>query len=71
MQFDQDHYTIKQLADMWHLAYNTVKKLFLKEPGVITFQAAPVVKGHRRGYTTRRIPREIAERVYNRMRAGV
>jgi hypothetical protein len=66
MNIDQDHYTIKELAAKWHSSYNTIKRLFEHEPGVLRLRGAPAPKGHRRTYSTWKIPREVAERVYRR-----
>jgi len=66
MNIEQEHYTIRELAAMWRLSYSTIKRMFQSEPGVLKMRGAPPVKGHRRNYTSWRIPREVAERVYRR-----
>ena len=66
MNINQDHYTPAQLAQQWGVSYRTIIRMFSNEPGVVKLRSGPPVKGHRRGYTTWRIPREVAERVYRR-----
>lgn len=30
------HYTVNEIGEMWHLAYNTIKAMFKNEPGVFS-----------------------------------
>jgi hypothetical protein len=56
------HYTPKELAEIWHLDENTIRRLFQDEPGVLK-----IGNGHLRGkrpYVTLRIPAAVVERVY-------
>jgi hypothetical protein len=62
------HYTVTELATAWKWSTDTVRRLFQKEPGVIT------ITKKRRGtriYRTLRIPESVAQRVYRRLKAGV
>jgi len=59
------HYTPSEVAALWCLNVETIRKLFQDEPGVVVFQA-PVKKG-RRPYKTIRIPQSVLERVYKRL----
>jgi AraC-like DNA-binding protein len=61
----EDHYTIQQIAERWHLSETAVRKLFRDEPGVIRIDSPE----HRfkRGYCTLRIPESVAERVHARL----
>lgn len=59
------HYTIAEIAEIWNLSYDSVRKLFMREPGVL-------VLGHcssrsKQGYTTLRIPQSVMERVHRRL----
>jgi hypothetical protein len=58
------HYTIEELAEIWGMSVDFVRRLFLREPGVLVFwQQQP----GRRVYRTLRIPESVAERVHRRM----
>ena len=62
---DEQHYTVDELANLWALSHDTITNLFRDEPGVLRITPA-----RRRGVRTRitiRIPRSVAERVYNRL----
>jgi hypothetical protein len=61
-RFEQ-HFSIKQLADMWNLSQDSVRRLFLHEPGVVVLQRK---RPYRRSYRTLRIPESVAMRVYRR-----
>jgi hypothetical protein len=61
-------FTTMQLAEKAGLHHNTIRKLFIDEPGVIRL-------GHhagrkRRQYFTLRIPASVAQRVFQRMTVG-
>ena len=61
------HYTVPELAKLWFFSESTIRRLFIKEPGVIKIahQATRV----RRGYTSLRIPERIAQRVHRRLQS--
>jgi hypothetical protein len=55
-------YTPKELAELWQLSENSIRRLFQDEPGVfILGDSNPRGK---RGYTTLRIPEAVALRVF-------
>jgi hypothetical protein len=56
------HFTVAEVAALWELSHDAVRRLFRKEPGVVTFGTA--IKGSKRRYTTMRIPESVLERVY-------
>jgi hypothetical protein len=58
------HYSVEQLAEMWNLSQDFVRRLFLREPGVIVFHRA---RPGRRVYRTIRIPESVAARVHQRL----
>lgn len=60
------HYSAAEVADLWHLNVETIRRLFLEEPGVIVLQN-PLTKG-KRSYKTIRIPHSVLERVHRRLR---
>jgi hypothetical protein len=59
------HFTVKELAALWKLSEDTVRRCFQKEAGVIEIGAA--TKQYKRRYTTLRIPESVAKRVHRRL----
>ena len=60
-------FTPAELARIWQLSENSIRRLFQDEPGVFTL-GDPTPR-RKRGYTTLRIPQSVAERVW-RARGG-
>jgi hypothetical protein len=52
------HYSVSDVAKLWALSRDSVRRLFRREPGVL-------VMGDR--YVTLRIPESVLERVHRRM----
>jgi len=70
--FEEKHYTVAELAKMWHLGQTAIRAWFRDEPGVIKFGNDSVrntVRG-KRNKVTLRIPASVAERVYARHTGG-
>ena len=63
--FSERHYTVGEIAGMWNLAPDTVRRMFEREPGVLVLGETNGDRGKRR-YTTLRIPESVAQRVYRR-----
>ena len=61
----EKHYSVPELAKIWFLSENTVRRIFLEEPGVL--KLAHQETRHKRRYTTLRIPERIAQRVHRRL----
>ena len=59
------HFTVAEIAAMWNLSPDFVRRLFEKEPGVVVFGEA-TTKRQRRRYRTLRIPEFVLERVHRR-----
>lgn len=60
--FAERHYTIAEIASMWKLSKDAVRRLFQKEQGVLALgNSHSRVK---RRYTTLRIPQSVLERVH-------
>lgn len=55
----------EQLAELWTLSTDTVRRIFENESGVLVIER-PHVYG-KRHYRTLRIPESVAERVYHRL----
>ncbi len=64
LDFRQRHYTVAEVAELWNLSPDAVRRLFENEPAVLALGG----KGGRgrRPYTTLRIPENVVERVYRR-----
>ena len=64
-RFKERHYSVDDVAEMWSLSPDPVRKLFEHEPGVL------VLGNHgarsKRRYTTLRIPESVVERVHRRL----
>jgi len=55
-------YTPRELAELWHLSENSIRRLFQDEPGV--FVLGDSNPRGKRAYQTLRIPAPIAEKVF-------
>jgi len=59
------HYCPSELAELWGLSSDTIRRLFEDEPGVVTIgERNPRRK---RRYVTLRIPQSVAARVHRRL----
>jgi len=59
------HYSLDELAALWNLSADTVRRLFEREPGVLVIERARSRNARR--YRTLRIPESVAERVHRRL----
>ncbi|HKO56345.1 MAG TPA: hypothetical protein VJ276_10740 [Thermoanaerobaculia bacterium] len=57
-------YTVKELAFLWNMSPESIRRLFDREPGTLIFR---IQATGRRTYRNIRIPGEVALRVQNRM----
>lgn len=64
-RFAMPHYTVAEIAELWHLSDDAVRKLFENEPGVLAIGEAR--SGRKRRYVTLRIPEDVVERVHRRL----
>lgn len=60
------HYSPAEIAELWSISVDSVRKLFESEPGVLVLGNAVPRRG-KRSYTTLRIPQHVAERVHRRL----
>jgi len=58
------HYSVEELAEIWKVSDDFIRRLFLREPGVVVFHHA---RPGRRVYRTLRIPESVAIRVHRRI----
>jgi hypothetical protein len=63
--FAERHYSVGDIAELWSLSADAVRKVFENEPGVLVLggQGSP----NKRRYTTLRIPESVLRRVHRRM----
>jgi hypothetical protein len=59
------HFQPKELAEAWSLCEDVIRELFAKEDGVLVLRNQP--SRHKRRYTSMRIPKSVADRVYQRL----
>jgi hypothetical protein len=57
--------TVSEVARLWGLSDDIIRRLFEKEPDVLILEGEP--KSSRRAYRTMRIPSFVVERVYRRL----
>lgn len=58
-------YSPEQIAELWKLSADTVRRIFGPEPDVLVIER-PLKYGRRR-YRTLRIPESVVQRVYHRL----
>lgn len=65
----EKHYSVKDVADMWSLSDEAIRRIFRGEPGVIKLAAVePRPRVRKRGYVTLRIPESVVLRVHEKLR---
>jgi hypothetical protein len=62
----EKHYTVQDLAELWKVSGDTIRRWFRGEPGVLTL-GAPETR-FKRAYQSIRIPESVAQRVHRRNR---
>ena len=63
----EKHYTPNELAKLWAVSPDTIRRLFRDESGVLKIGNNGT--RYRRGYETLRIPESVAQRVHRRLSA--
>ena len=58
----EKHYSVAEVAEMWHVGTDLIRDIFEDEPGVL--RIARPETSRKRGYTTLRIPQSTLDRVY-------
>lgn len=66
MLCEERHYSVAELAAVWNLSKQTIRRLFQDEPDVVRIGEQEV--RHRRMYVTLRIPETVVRRVHQRLR---
>jgi len=67
----QYNYSVKELAYLWNVSRETIRRLFEEEDGVLKFQNLQPRRPRTRTYVTLRIPGWVALRVQKRLSVGV
>jgi hypothetical protein len=62
---EERHYSVNELAILWNLSKQTIRRLFQDEPDVVRIGENDV--RHKRTYVTLRIPESVARRVHQRL----
>jgi len=65
-EFAVRHYSPAEIAELWSLSVDTVRRMFENEPGVLVLGNGQPRRA-KRSYTTLRIPAHVAERVHRRL----
>lgn len=63
------NYSVKEIAFLWNVSTETVRRIFDEEPGVLVFETRRRQRGRRR-YRNLRIPGWVALRVETRARVA-
>jgi len=62
--FSERHYTVAELAKLWRLSEDTIRRIFRNEPGVLV--VGNQTERCKRRYITLRIPESAARRVHGK-----
>jgi hypothetical protein len=63
-EFREKHYAVSELAKLWSLSHDTIRRVFADEPRVLILPKRDGGQKHRRRYATLRIPDSVARRVH-------
>jgi hypothetical protein len=61
----EKHYSVLEVAKLWSLSENTVRRMFMGEPGVVEWGSEET--RFKRAYKTMRIPESVLQRVHRRL----
>jgi hypothetical protein len=62
---EERHYSVNELAILWNLSKQTIRRLFQDEPDIVRIGENDVRR--KRTYVTLRIPESVARRVHQRL----
>ena len=65
----QKHYSADQLAEMWAISADTVRKLFRDDPDVLKIGSGET--RNKRGYVVLRIPESVVRRTHAKLTRSV
>ena len=61
-KFVEKHYRIAELAELWGLGRETIRKMLIDEPGVVKIRL-----GRKKAHTTYTVPDSVARRIHSRL----
>jgi hypothetical protein len=61
----EKHYSVIEVAKLWGLSENTIRRMFTGEPGVVEWGSEE--SRFKRAYKTMRIPESVLQRVHRRL----
>jgi AraC-like DNA-binding protein len=64
----EPHYSVPQIAAMWHMSQKSVRRLFDEEAGVLRWGSGETRR--KRGYQNLRIPQSVLIRVHRRRQSA-
>jgi len=64
--FAERHYTVAEVAALWNLSPDSVRRIFEREAGILVLGETGLTR-HKRRYRTLRIPQAVLERVHRRL----
>lgn len=64
--YAERHFSVDEVAALWSLSDDSVRKMFEDEPGVLIIECQSS-RTHKRRYKTLRIPEHVLERVHRRL----
>ena len=67
--FEERHFSVAEVAHLWNLSKDAVRRIFQNEPGVLVLGDSNPRRRKRR-YTTLRIPQSVLERVHTQYELG-
>ena len=62
----EEHFTVKEVAEMWKVSANTIRRLFTDEPGVLKLGEGE--RRFKRAYFMLLIPKSVLLRVHEKNR---
>lgn len=61
----EQHYSVREVAEMWHISEATVRRMFQNEPGVLPISMPQLVRNRKhRPHVLLRIPASVLARVH-------
>lgn len=60
----EKHFTVKEVAELWSVGENTVRRLFEDTPGVLRISMPTLTKRRNKPKVTLRIPLSLLERAH-------
>ena len=64
------HYTVQEVAEMWSVSEEKVRRMFQDVPGVLKIGFPGILPGRKRPHVTLRIPASVLERFHQERSAG-